>query len=123
MTYNKIIGCVMHEMAIAEEIKDIVLIKMKEQGRKKVTRVGLIFGELTSVVPEALETAFVIISKGTAMQGVKIKCEIKKLKARCGGCKKTFRVKDFNYICPACGTSRVEVIQGREMIVKTIEMK
>ena len=113
----------MHEMAIAKEIQDIVLEKLKEHGKRKVTRVGLIFGELTSVVPEALETAFSIASEGTAMQGAKIKCTIKKLKARCRKCGKVFRVKDFDYICPKCGTSRVEIIQGREMLVKSISME
>jgi hydrogenase nickel incorporation protein HypA/HybF len=113
----------MHELAIAEEIKQIVLEKMKENKRKKVTRVGLIFGELTSVVPEALETAFSIASEGTAMQGAKIKCTIKKLKAKCKKCNKIFRVKDFNYFCPACKTSQVEITQGREMIVKSITME
>lgn len=113
----------MHELSIAEEIKGIVLEKMKEHKKKKVTRVVLIFGELTSIVPQALELAFESVSQGTPMRGAKVKYTIKKIKAKCGNCGKVFAVKDFNYMCPKCGHGPAEVIQGREMIVKTITME
>lgn len=113
----------MHELSIAEEIKDIVIEKMKERGKKKVTRVELIFGELTSIVPEALELAFISVTEGTAMKNAKIKYTVKKLRARCGKCGKTFRVKDFNYMCRSCEAGPAEIIQGREMIIKTISME
>lgn len=113
----------MHEVAIANEIKDIVLEKMREHKAKKVTAIKLIFGELTSVVPEALDFAFGSISEGTPLAGAKVGIKITKLRAKCNDCGKKFGIKDFMYICPKCKSTAVSVLSGREMIVKSIDME
>jgi hydrogenase nickel incorporation protein HypA/HybF len=110
-----------HECALAEEVIAIVRAKLKENGRSRATRIDLVIGELTSVVPEALETAFQSLSVGTPVEGAKLKYRLKRLKARCGSCRRVFRVKDFDYGCPSCGKGPCEIIQGREMFVKSIE--
>ena len=113
----------MHEVAIAEEIKEIALDKMKEHGALKITGIALIIGEMTSVVPEALTFAFESVCRGTPMEAAEIRIENVKLKARCRRCGAEFRVKDFFYICPECAGTDVEVIKGKEMIIKTIDME
>ena len=113
----------MHEVAIAEEIKAAVLEQLKENKAKKVTKLKLVFGELTSVVPEALEFAFESISYKTPLEGVKIEMKIIKMKGKCKECGKEFRVKDFNYLCPGCSSTRVKLIAGKEMFIQTIEME
>lgn len=113
----------MHEAAIAEEIRDIVLEKMKENNCKKIDKVKISAGELTSIVPEALEFAYEAVTKDTPMEGSEIETKIVKLAAKCGKCSREFRVKDFNYICPECGNVAVKIIRGREMVIQTIEME
>ena len=113
----------MHEVSIAEEIKDIVREKLKEHKAKKVTKIGLIIGEMTSIVPDALTFAFESVGRGTPMEHAEINMEHVKLKAKCTNCSKQFKVKDFEYVCSFCGSTRVKVTQGKEMIIKTIEME
>jgi hydrogenase nickel incorporation protein HypA/HybF len=113
----------MHEVSIAEEITDIVLRKLVENKCSKAIKVSLVFGELTSIMPEALDFAFKSVCRGTPMEGAMIKYTIKKMKAECRNCHKKFRVKDFNYLCPSCAGTDINVISGKEMIVKTIEME
>ena len=113
----------MHEVAIAEEIKAVVLVKIKEHKAKKVIRVKIVAGELTSIVPEALTFAFEAVSAGTPMQGAKIEIQTVKMRAECRKCSKKFRVKDFNYICPGCGSTAVKLTAGKELIVQTIDME
>jgi len=113
----------MHELSISEEIRDIILAKMKEHGKSSVTHVELVFGELTSVEPQALKTAFTSLLYETPAQKAMIKYIINPLKARCAACAKVFRVKDFNYMCPKCGKGPANVIQGNEMLVKSITME
>ncbi|HDQ26191.1 MAG TPA: hydrogenase maturation nickel metallochaperone HypA [bacterium] len=113
----------MHEAAIAGEIKDILLSKLKEYGKRRVTAVKLEFGELTSVVPEALKFALESAAEGTPLAGMRTGVKIIRSKAKCGKCKRTFRVNDLNYICDKCYSTDVSVIAGREMTVKTVEME
>jgi len=113
----------MHEVAIAAEIMDIVLEKAREHNASKVTRIKLIIGELTSIVPEALDFAFVSISAGTPIEGVKIEMKKEKLRGKCGGCGKEFRIKDMMYICPKCKGTDIKVLSGKEMIIKSIDME
>ena len=113
----------MHELAIAEEIGAIVLARLKEHSMKKVTALKLEFGEMTSVVPEALDFAFTSVAKGTAMEGAKLSIKIIKVRAKCLNCGNIYRVKDIDYTCPKCKENLHEIIEGRDMIVKTIEME
>lgn len=113
----------MHEVSIAEEIKEIVIEKLKEQKAKKIKTINLEIGKMTSVVPEALLFAFEIISKNTPLENAKINIEMVEIKAKCKNCKKVFSLNDFEYLCPFCNKTNLEMISGRELIIKSIEME
>ena len=113
----------MHEVSIAEEIKDVVIQKLRENKGKKVKRIKLLIGEMTSIVPDALKFAFDIVSKQTPMENALIHIKVLKARAKCKTCSKEFTIKDYAFICPGCNSPDVEIIQGREMIIQTIEME
>lgn len=113
----------MHEISIAEEIKNVVIQKLKEKNGKKVKCIKLLIGEMTSIVPDALKFAFDIVSKKTPLEDALIHIKVLKTKARCRICSKKFIAKDFAFICPECNSSDIEIMQGREMIIQTIEME
>ncbi len=113
----------MHEVSIAEEIRDIVLEKLKEHKASKVSKIKLMIGELTTIVPEALKFALEIVSDKTAMQGAKIQIKTVKTKVKCLKCKRKFKAVDFDYACRACKSQDVRIIEGKEMIIKTIDME
>ncbi len=113
----------MHEVSIAEEIKEIVIEKLKEHKAKKIKKIALKIGKLTSVVPDALLFAFEIISKNTPLENAKIDIDIIEIKAKCQNCKKTFSLNDIEYLCPFCNKTNLEMISGRELIIQSIEME
>jgi hydrogenase nickel incorporation protein HypA/HybF len=113
----------MHEVAIAEEIKNVVIQKLNENKGKKVKAIKLLIGEMTSIVPEALKFALDVVSKDTPMANASIHIKVLKAKALCRNCSKKFKINDYNFICPACHSFDVEIRQGREMIIQTIEME
>jgi|DewCreStandDraft_4_1066084.scaffolds.fasta_scaffold03592_11 hydrogenase nickel incorporation protein HypA/HybF len=113
----------MHEVSIAEEIKQIVINKLNENNGKMVKKVNLLIGEMTSIVPEALRFAFEIVAKDTPLENAVVNIKISKTIAQCNECKKRFRIRELNLICPKCNSMNIEVIQGREMIIQTIEME
>jgi hydrogenase nickel incorporation protein HypA/HybF len=113
----------LHELSIAEEIRDEVLAQAKKHGAKKVTKIKLIIGEATSIVADALIFAFESAGSGTIMQKAKILIKSEKVMARCKGCSKKFAVKELNYICPKCKGTSIEITSGKEMIIQSIEME
>lgn len=113
----------MHEVSIAEEIKSVVIQKLKENHGKRIKKIKLLIGKMTTIVPDALRFAFDVVSKGTPLENALIEIKVLKTKAKCNSCSKKFEIKDYDFICPVCKSINFEIIQGREMIIKTIEME
>ncbi|MCX8093190.1 MAG: hydrogenase maturation nickel metallochaperone HypA [Candidatus Goldbacteria bacterium] len=113
----------MHEVSIAEEIKNVVIKKLNENNGKKVKKIKLLIGEMTTIVPEALQFALTIVSENTPMEDCKVKIKVLKTKARCNLCYKEFFIRDNNFLCSKCKTHEIEIIQGREMIIQSVEME
>jgi hydrogenase nickel incorporation protein HypA/HybF len=111
----------MHEMGIAQSILDIVEQEMARHGATRLTTIRLVIGEFTAVVPESLSFCFEVITKDTPFEGVKLEMEKVPLTGRCLACAEEFIIKDYQFICPKCGSNQVETVSGKELFVKEIE--
>jgi hydrogenase nickel incorporation protein HypA/HybF len=111
----------MHEMGIAQSILDIVEQEMARHGATRLTTIRLVIGEFTAIVPESLTFCFEVITKDTPYEGVKLEMEKVPLTGRCSDCGEEFVIKEYQFICPKCGSSKVETISGKELFVKEIE--
>lgn len=109
----------MHELVIAENIIDI----LKEQIRGKITSIKLKIGEMSGVVPSALEFSFEIASKGTFAEGATLDIERVPLTAKCSDCSETFYIKDYCFECSRCSGSNFKVIAGRELLIEEVEVE
>lgn len=112
----------MHELSIAQGILDVVEQEVKRHGLRNVAKIKLKIGELTTVVPEALDFCFSILVKDTELEGACLEIETVPIRGKCLGCKRTFDYKNqgFYFLCPYCG-SEIKVISGRELYVQEIE--
>ena len=54
----------MHEMSLCQGIFDSVVPVAKANGATKITEITLTIGDMTMVVPEAMEFAFEALSEG-----------------------------------------------------------
>ncbi len=111
----------MHEMALAEGILDIVLSYADKNNAKKVTEISVLVGEMTGVVPESLEFCFESLARDTKAQGAKLVLKHIPLVARCLDCKTESKIERYNFTCPKCNSSRMEIISGRELRVESLE--
>lgn len=112
----------MHELAITQSMFDIVLKQAEKAQAKKVTRINLVVGEMTGVVGESVQFYLDLLAKGTVAEGASVNFKMVPLKAQCSSCKKIFEVKEFDWTCPECRSSGVEIIAGRELFVESIEV-
>jgi len=109
----------MHEMSITQEIIDIC---QKHAGGKKVRSLDVEIGELSSIVPEAIEFCFEACSKETDLEGALLNIIRVPGVGLCRDCGAKTRLQLLYDACSNCGSFSVVIESGEEMRVKEIEV-
>jgi hydrogenase nickel incorporation protein HypA/HybF len=112
----------LHELAIANSIVETVLAEVSERNCTGVVAIGLRIGELTDVVPEALEFGFEAITAGTLLEGTKLVIERTPVTGQCRDCAKSFVVREFAFVCPECNGAAIDLVQGNELDIAYVEV-
>jgi len=111
----------MHELRIAEDLKNIVLEAARHGNLKQVTRVNVCFGRMVQIVPDIFEFAFREFVRDTIAGDTEISLEILPVKMNCTLCGNNFDVKADLFLCPVCGSVDLKLLQGKELFIKSIE--
>ncbi len=111
----------MHEYAVTQEI-----IKMSEEaaansGAKKVTKINLVIGDLSTFIDDSVQMYFDIISKSTITEGAILSFERVPAEFKCKNCKNVFVKPKKGFDCPKCGETGSPTEAGREFYIKSIE--
>jgi hydrogenase nickel incorporation protein HypA/HybF len=110
----------MHEFSIAMNIVDIAVEYAVREEAKTVSEMEIEVGALSGVVMEALEFALESAVKGTLLENARRKIIHIPGLLRCTQCEHEFEATDFFTECPQCGAGPPEIIQGRELRVKSL---
>jgi len=113
----------MHEMGIAQNILDIALSAAGEEGASKITRINLVAGELRGIVPLQLTFCFGLVAKDTMAGGAYLSIEEVPVRGHCNDCNSDFTVKEYEYVCPTCNSTKIQVTGGTELSIKDIEIE
>ena len=111
----------MHEIKIAEDLSLIVLGTARKENLLKVTKVNISFGQLIQIVPEIFEFAFRETVRDSVAQDAEVDIEIVPVKMKCKNCGIDFQVKANLFECIGCSSTDLEIIQGKELFIKSIE--
>lgn len=109
----------MHELAITQSIVEDVADRL---GDTRVTKVTLEIGELTGVVVASIRFCWDLVTEGTTLSGASLVVVAVAGSCRCCSCGVSFPTSDPIVLCPSCGTSAVDVLAGREMRIKSVEV-
>ena len=110
----------MHELSITQSVVEIC---EQNAGGRRVLSVTLEVGELSGIIPDAVEFCFEACSKGTLLEGAQLIIEQIPPKGLCRGCGDEFPVSAYYDSCPSCGGYSVELLAGEEMRVKELEVE
>jgi hydrogenase nickel incorporation protein HypA/HybF len=113
----------MHEYSLAKNIIEIVTESAAKHNGKKVVEVVMEIGDLSGVMPEALKSALYTLVQATRFSETIFRCEKKKGKARCCDCGQFIEIEEFVTSCPHCQSFNIEIVQGKELNVKTITIE
>jgi len=110
----------MHELSLTRNLVEIC--ESKAAGRKVVS-ITVEIGELSGVMPESIAFCFDECTCGTAAEGAILRFERVAAQGRCQECDAEFSLRTFYGSCPTCGGNRMEIISGKEMRVKNMEVE
>ena len=112
----------MHELSIAINIVDIAATETKKAGARRVTELNIDVGSLSGVIVDALEFAMEVAVRDTVMEEAKVNINRIQAKARCRSCGEEFQISDFFELCPKCNSPDLQVIQGQELKVRSLNV-
>ena len=111
----------MHELSIAFNIVEIAKESVEKSNANTVTEIELEVGELSGVVYDALEFALEEAVKNSILENAKRIVHKVKAVAKCESCSHEFDANDIFTPCPKCKSMQNDIIQGKELKVKSIK--
>ncbi len=114
-----------HELSIMGSVLDIVLENATKNNAAKVKKINLRIGMLSDVIPDWAQTYFDMLSKDTMADGALLDIERVPVLIKCRQCGNEFGFSDgdWRFTCDKCESSDIELLQGRELAVASIEIE
>jgi len=109
----------MHELSIMQSVIKICEENAQGQWVKSVT---LEVGELSGIIPDALEFCFESCTKGTLLDGATLIIDRISPRVKCNACGADFSISAYYDSCPQCGGSDMQILLGEELRVKELEV-
>lgn len=112
----------MHELSIALNIIDIVTDTFAKSNAQQINDIELEIGEFSGVELDALEFALETSIESTQFNNAKFIITTPQGKGKCNNCKNEFEMKTLYDTCPKCKSFGIDILQGQELRVKSINV-
>jgi hydrogenase nickel incorporation protein HypA/HybF len=113
----------MHEYSIVDSLLQLAEEHAIKNNAKKVTKLEIKIGVLSGVEPDLLKTAFETFKEGTMCEEAEFIMNIQPVVIRCKDCNKESTLKKDEYLCPHCKSSNIEIIDGEDMYLMSMELE
>lgn len=113
----------MHELGIAQSVLEAVSAEAARHPGAKPIKVAMRIGELAAVDPEALRFAFEALTIETELEGLQLEIETCPRRHLCLDCGTEFVVKDFEFHCTHCASTRSQSISGDQLELAFLEFE
>ena len=112
----------MHEGSIAASIIEETKKYAQENNISAVKKVFVKAGVMRAVVDDALKFFFDIMKKEeNIVKDAELLVEREEILCRCKKCNTEFRPEGLFFICPQCGSTDVEILEGDSILLMSIE--
>ena len=112
----------MHELGIMTGVLQAVEESAKQAGSEKVLKISLSVGVMTEAIEDALRFAFEALSEGTMCESAELEITMIPPVSICAECGNEYEHDRFHMLCPECGSSFTQHIQGKELQIDSIEV-
>lgn len=113
----------MHELGIITGVLDAATQAARDSGATKLLGVTLRIGDMTEAIEDALVFAWDALTEDDPfVQGAQLDIVMVHPKSRCLECGNEFTHDRFNMFCPNCDSFALELLEGRELQIDSIEV-
>jgi hydrogenase nickel incorporation protein HypA/HybF len=112
----------MHELSIARDIASIVCELIPSPDRPRIRTINVDVGEMSGVVPDSLSFCYEAVAEEMSLPSKALRIRRVPFRCSCRACGGDFSNDSGIVICPACGSTDVDVHSGRELRVTTIDI-
>ena len=109
----------MHELSITQSMVELC---EQNAGGRRVLSVTMEIGELSGMVPEAVEFCFDACTRDTLLEGAHLIIDLIPGRGRCN-CGVESPLNTYYDPCPACGGFGLTVTAGEELRVRELEVE
>ena len=113
----------MHEMSLAESVREIVDETARANGAARVTAVRLEIGRLAQVEIDAMRFAFDVVKRGSFADTARLDIAECDGTAWCMRCSQAVVIVRRGDACPRCDSYQLQVTGGDRMRVMEIEIE
>ncbi len=113
----------MHEFSIVDSLLHLAEEHAAKNNAKKVTKLEVKIGVLSGVEPDLLTTAFETFKEGTICENAEFIMKIQPVIVKCKSCGFEGELKKDEYLCPKCKSNELEIIDGEDMYLMSLELE
>jgi hydrogenase nickel incorporation protein HypA/HybF len=110
----------MHELSIVMNIIEIAQEQAAKENACAIEEIELDIGVLSGIEMEALDFAWQQAVKQTMLEQAVKKINRVEGKAKCMDCNAEFKIENYYDACPVCGEHLLDIIQGKELRVRSL---
>jgi len=113
----------MHELSLAQSLVEQVGRAAEKENALRVSRIVVVIGMHSGVERDAFEFAFPFAAEESVVEGAELVVEEIPATVACRSCGADSHPGIANLACTRCGSTKVELVGGREFLVRSIELE
>ena len=113
----------MHELTFATEMVRTLQGILQKEGASEVVSISVEIGAMSGIEREPFAFCFPIAAEGTPVENARLIIDETPLSVRCTACKKDSKPEFPTVTCVECGSSEVEIVSGRDFVIKSMEVR
>ena len=113
----------MHEFSIVQSLLAQCEEQAKQNSANKITKVVVKIGVLSGVEIDLLKSAFETFKEKTVCNDAKFVAHLQPVVVKCIECNQENTLKNYEYICPNCQSPNLQVLDGEDMYLMSLEME
>lgn len=113
----------MHELSLAESVREIIEAAARDQGFKRVRTVRLEIGQLSCVEQEAMRFCFDAAMQDSIAAAARLEIVETPGQGECAQCGGVAQIATRYEPCPQCGSDAMRVVAGDAMRVIELEVE